>query len=220
MAFIYGNIMVADKPLAYERSSDGSNGWAPVFVEYGMGEANITDLSQQIRYGTVYFYNNRVYSKYDARSVYMIGSNGSPIGDSVPVFQLANRYKPSAVDARMNLFYGTSATAGATARPFALFGCQGTANVWSSNWSSAFQNAQCPSSDGAFNVGTPFDGTGVGGLTASTASPGFVSESTGNYLTTASSPYASLSAAYPTAVTKRGLAPIAGALPPVVPFGQ
>jgi pectate lyase len=218
MVYLYSNIFVVDTPAGYTGTTPPD---APLIVQHGAG-GGVSAWNPQIRYGTVYFYNNRVISKFDARTVYMVpavGAGGVPTADSVSIFTLANTRLPTTVDARMNLFYATNATPGSAVRPFALFEEQGNAN-FSSNWINYFQNYKYPAPWGTMEVGVPFNGTGLGGLTASgAASPGFADFSAGNYLTTPTSPFASLSAAYPVAVTKRFLVPAVGAQPPVSPAG-
>jgi hypothetical protein len=214
--FIYNNIFVLKGDSAVAPADQDS---ADIF-QHGSG-GTISSSNPQIRYGSVFFYKNRVESKFDAREVWIMGTSGSgvPVDDKVSLFTLANTRLPTTVDARMNLFHASSATAGATARGLALFTLQGKANFLS-NWASSFVNCGYLAPWGDMIVGTPFDGSGLNGLTGSTASPGYVSASTGNYLTTTSSPFAGLSAAYASAVTERGLTVPAGVDPVVTPFGQ
>ncbi len=111
--------------------------------------------------------------------------------------------------ARNNLFYA-SGTA-----PFALFFWQG-AGDWQGTWINKFQSVYASSADGGLAAGTK--SAGISGLTAQSGDPGFVNAASSNYLTTSSSPYASLNATLPAAVTSRGLSPTAQ--PVVTPFGR
>jgi hypothetical protein len=214
--FVYSNILVIDTPPSYL----GVAIEAPIVLMHGAG-GTVSAWNQQIRYGGVYFYNNRVISKFDSRLTYVLDTSGVgvPINDSATMFTIGNTRLPTTVDARNNLFYGTSATSGAVPRPLALFGLQGTAN-FVSNWITNFVNARFLAPFGTYNVGTAFNGAGLNGLTASTASPGFVNAATGNYLTTSASPFAGLNATLPDAVVKRGLKPDGVSVPPVTPFGR
>lgn len=214
--FVYSNILVIDTPPSFL----GVPIEAPIVLMHGAG-GTVSAWNQQIRHGNVYFYNNRVISKFDSRMTYVLDTTGAgvPINDSATLFTMGNTRLPATLDARNNLFYGTSATSGAVPRPLALFGLQGSAN-FVSNWITTFVNARFLAPFGTYNVGTAFNGTGLNGLTASTASPGFVNAAAGNYLTTSASPFASLNAAFPDAVVKRGLKPDGVSVPPVTPFGR
>lgn len=168
-------------------------GDGPNIVSMGDG---IYGDGRQIRYGKLFFYGNRVVSL---------------VNSKVPLFGPINTRLPMTTVARNNLFYASGT------QPFALFIWQGPAD-FQSNWINKYVNVLVSSADGGMATGTKFDGSGLGGLTASTASPGFVNAAAGNYLTTASSPFASLNAALPSEVTTRGLT--ISDTPPVVPFGK
>ena len=195
-AFIYSNIFVARNPTIY--------GEAPIIVAHGDGPFG---TNKQVRYGELFFYNNRVISTLNT---------GTQL-PATPIFDFLNTRAATTVVARNNLFYATNKTSGGTAAPFALYYWQGKAD-WSSNWINKFKNVYASAADGGLAAGTKYDGSGLGGLTAQTDDPGFVNASASNYLTTSSSPYASLNGSLPTAVTVRGLAPAGN--PVVTPFGK
>jgi len=193
-AFIYSNILVARKPTVYSE--------APIIVGHGDGFS-----ATQIRYGNLYFYSNRVISTL---------ATGTQLS-ATPIFDLLNSKTSTTVVARNNLFYAANKTTNGTAAPFALYYWQGLAD-WSANWINKFQNVYASAADGGLAAGTKFDGSGLGGLSAQSGDPGFVSFSTSNFLTTASSPFASLNGTLPAAVTVRGLAPAGN--PVVTPYGK
>ena len=194
-AFIYSNIFVARNATVY--------GEAPTIISHGDG---VMGTGKQVRYGQLFFYGNRVISTLDYTAYHVTAT---------PLFDLVNSRLPTTVVARNNLFYA-SASSGTTA-PFALYYWQGLAD-WNSNWINKFQNVYASAADGGLAAGTKFDGSGLGGLATQSGDPGFVSFSTGNFLTTSSSPFAALNGSLPTAVTVRGLAP--AGTPVVTPFGK
>lgn len=196
-AYIYGNILVARNPTVYQD--------APVIV--GHGDGRYGD-GRHIRDGQIAFYGNRVVSTLDAVAYRL---------STVPLFALINTRAPTTVQAVNNLFHANRRTAGGTAAEMALFFWQGSAD-WQSNLINAYRTVHAAASDGGLAVGTRFDGGGLGGLAASSADPGFVDPASGNYLTTPSSPFASLNAPWPAAAVARGLAPQDE--PVVVPFGR
>jgi hypothetical protein len=191
--FIYSNILVARKPTIYNEG--------PVIVGHGDGFS-----SSHVRYGEIFFYNNRVISTLDATQ------SGST---AVPLFDLLNTRRATTTVARNNLFYATSSTTSGSAAPFALFYWQGTGD-WQGTWINKFQNVYASSADGGLAAGTK--STGISGLTAQSGDPGFVNPAARNYRTTSSSPFASLNSALPSAVTIRNLAPADE--PVVSPFGK
>lgn len=198
-AFIYGNTFVTrDYVQGIIGHGDGSMG---------------TGL--QPRDGRLYFYNNRVVSMVDNEGFWRNNTYFETQG--VALFDLLNTRSPTTVVALNNLLYATSRTAGATPAPIALFYWQGRAE-FDANWTNHFIQVSDPY--GGTNLatgskwdgrnlltGTQIDGAEANGLTRSSASPGFVDAANGNYLTTASSPYANLQATYPLAITRRGLVP-------------
>jgi hypothetical protein len=198
--FIYGNILV-------------NRGYGQSII--GHGDGAMGDYLQP-RDGQLFFYGNRVLSFTDSQGYWQ--NNWYYPVQGVKLFDILNTRSPTTVVARNNLLYAGSATPGATPAPYALFYWQGKAD-FASNWTNSFINVGVSAADGVLATGTKFDGTGLGGLTNSTAQPGFVSLATNNFLTTSASPFASFSASvYPTAITKRGLTPIAD--PVIVPFQQ
>ena len=183
--YIYGNIFAAKNPTVY---SD-----APVIIGHGDG---IYGDGKQVRDGAIHFYGNRVVSTLNYAAYQL---------SSVPLFDLINTRSATTVYARNNLFYATSRPTGGTPAQFALFYWQGLAD-WQGNWINTFKNVRSSSGDNGLSAGTMFNGSGLGGLTATpSVDPAFVSFSSGNYLTTSSSPFASLAAPLPSAVTARGL---------------
>lgn len=195
-AFVYSNILV-------------TRNYVEGIIGHGDGPAGVN----QVREGALHFYNNRVISTVDNQAYWAAGQYYTT--QPVPLFTLINA-KPTTVYARNNELYATSRTAGATPAPIGIFFWQGAAD-FQSNWANRFANSK----DGAtgYNnlyVGTKFNGTGLGGLTASSADPGFVDFAGSNFLTTSTAPYASLAAPYHAAVTLRKLTPTAE--PVIKPF--
>jgi hypothetical protein len=169
----------------------------------------------QPRDGYLYFYKNRVISMVDNQGFW--SNNNYFETQGVALFDLLNTRSLTTVMARNNLLYATSRTAGATPAPIALFYWQGKAE-FEANWTNNFTRVRSYYGGDNLATGTKWtgknlltntliDGVAANGLTQSTANPGFVDFAGGNYLTTTASPYASLNAAYPTAITKRGLTP-------------
>ena len=199
-AFVYNNTLV-------------TRNYPDSIIGHGDGPYS----TQQIRYGNLYFYSNRVVSTVDNVAYWENGQYYE--NQAVALFDLINTTAPggaTTVVAQNNLFYATSRTAGATGANLALFYWQGKAN-FQSNWVNRFQNVREGGGGGTLAPGSKFDGTGLGGLTATpSVSPGFIDQAGGNYLTTTTSPYASLKSALPLAVTKRKLEPVG--LPPTRPF--
>ncbi len=199
-AFVYNNTLVVRD---YNES----------IVAHGDGPYS----TQQIRYGNLYFYSNRVVSTVDNLPYWENGNYYEY--QAVPLFSLINTTAPggpTTVVAQNNLVYSSSRTNGAVAAPLALFYWQGKAN-FQSNWINRFQNVRDGTGGGTLGQGIKFNGTGLGGLTATpSVNPGFIDQAGGNYLTNTTSPYASLKSALPLAVTKRKLEPVG--LPPTRPF--
>jgi len=204
--FIYGNTFVLDQP-----SANMYEGWPSAIIEHGGGGAY--PAFPQYRYGSLHVYNNVFVSKVDATTV-SIG--GSTVSGSVGLFVLANIRAVTTAYVKNNLFYGTSRTSGPAPEPWALFGCQGPGD-FQQNWITTFQNSSTTVSDGAYNQGTHYNGTGLNGLTASTADPGFRGFSVGDYALTLSSPYYSLTAPLHADATARGLTVQTSSV--ITPFG-
>lgn len=196
-AYIYGNIFAARNPTVYQD--------APVII--GHGDGRYGD-GRHIRDGQVAFYGNRVVSTLDAVAYRL---------STVPLFALINTRAPTTVLAVNNLFHATRRTPGGTPAELALFYWQGSA-AWQSNLINAYRTVHAAGADGGLAVGSRFDGSGLGGLAASSGDPGFIDPAAGNYLTTPSSPFAALSAPWPATAVARGLAPRDE--PVVTPFGR
>ena len=189
-AFVYSNTLVT---RAYLQSVIG----------YGDGDMG---TGIQPRGGNLYFYNNRVVSMVDNQAFWM--NNNYYDTQAVAVFDLLNYKNPATVVARNNLMYATSASTGATPAPLGIFYWQGKAD-FQANWVNSFVQVVSPAGGTNLATGNKFDGTGLGGLANSTTNPGFVDFTGGNYLTTSSSPFASLAGTFPTGITKRSLTPVA-----------
>tara|TARA_B110001454_G_C12723270_1_gene436123 strand:- start:45 stop:1550 length:1506 start_codon:yes stop_codon:yes gene_type:complete len=191
-AFIYSNIFVIRK--------DTSN-------MIGHGDAT-HGTNAQYREGNIYFYGNRVIGRVNNSPFWF--NNAYYEKSGIPLFALSNTRAPTTVVARNNLFDVRSYTSDSSSAAFSIFYYQGRAD-FESNWiNSAFLRTYVDTkpADSMLAVGDLFDGVGVTSLTPSLGvNPGFVDEANGNFLTTASSPFASLNAALPTAVNKRCLMP-------------
>jgi hypothetical protein len=185
-AFIYSNILVANAPQYFGDTS--------IIIGHGDGP---NGTNAQYREGHLYFYSNKVVSKYDYRQ-YRI--------ESVPLFCMLNTRSPATVVARNNLFYAQAATASASVAPFSIFYFQGLAD-FQSNWINKFQQTAVATGGGGLAFGTLFAGGGLGGLSQNSGDPGFVDLASGNYASRAGSPFLGLAAPLPTAVTERGLSP-------------
>lgn len=197
LSFIYSNIFLVDAGHFY--------GMQDIVLAHGDGSYGD---GGQYRRGNVYFYRNRVicnmdYTPYQA--------------ESIPLFCPINTVSPTTFNVFNNLFYGKGKTLGTNAPPWALFGFQGAAN-FKQNWISAFVNTAWSSANGGLAVGTQFNGTGLNGLTASTADPEFTAFDAGDFSFKQTSPWHSLIEAYPAAITSRGLTPTAE--PVNYPFNQ
>lgn len=200
-AFIYSNILVTRQYLqAIVGHGDG-----------GMG------TNKQPREGKLYFYNNRVASFVNNEPFWR--NNNYFEFQPVPLIDLLNTRAPTTVVARNNLLYAAPATAGATPAPIGLFYYQGRAD-YQSNWTNNFAHTVDPYGGTNLATGTKWnginiptntviDGATVNGLTKNTSSPGFVDMANGNFLTTSTSPYASLNGALPSGITARKLEPVA-----------
>ena len=138
-AFVYSNIFVARNPTIYSE--------APIIVAHGDGPYG---TGKQVRYGSLYFYSNRVISTLD-KSTQLAAT---------PLFDFLNTRATTTVVARNNLFYAANKTTNGTAAPFALYYWQGLAD-WSANWINKFQNVYASAADGGLAAGTKFDGSGL-----------------------------------------------------------
>lgn len=185
-AFVYGNTFVnrGGSPQSIVVIGDGAN------AEY--------------RQGSLYFYSNVVVSIVDGVSGYT-GIFYDPY--RIPLFGLPSTRSPITVVARNNLFYTDKATNSGIQPQFGIFYWQGLAD-FQSNWINEFVNTAY---DTAYVTtlarGNRFDGTGLGGLQESTASPGFVGMGASDFSLLESSPFFNLNAALPTAASARNLIP-------------
>lgn len=194
-AFVYANTWVTRK-------------YPDAILSHGDGNSASNGVPSQVRRGAVYFHGNRVVTMVDNQGYWE--NNAYYDTQGVSMFHLWN-VAQTTVSAVNNLFYSTSLTQGATPAPLALFEWQGWAD-FKSNWANNFMLYRIgagPGYSSSLPVGVPFDGTGIGGLTASASDPGFVDIAASNFATTQASPFASLTGALATAVTKRGLVPVA-----------
>jgi len=185
-AFVYGNTFLNTQsaPQSIVVIGDGAN------AEY--------------RQGSLYFYSNVVASIVNGVSGYT-GIFYDPY--RIPLFGLPSTRSPITVVARNNLFYTSAASVGGVAPQFGLFYWQGLAD-FQSNWINDYlDTAYDTAYIATLARGNRFDGTGTGGLTESTASPGFVGVALGDYSLLPSSPYFALNAAVPTAAAVRNLLP-------------
>lgn len=160
----------------------------------------------QPREGHLYFYANRVIATVDNQGYW--ADNQYFERQGVPLFDLLNTRSPTTVVARNNLLYATSRTGGAEPAPLALFYWQGIAD-FADNWANDFIHVYAPSGGTNLATGPRFDGTGLGGLAEQAGDPGFMDIAGGDYRLTTTSPFRSLSAALPAAVTQRSLVPVA-----------
>ena len=197
LSFIYGNTFVVDTGHFY--------GMQDIVLAHGDGSYGD---GGQYRRGDVYFYRNRVicnmdYTPYQA--------------ETIPIFCPINTAAPTTFHAYNNLFYAKGKTQGSNPPPWALFGFQGTAD-FKQNWITNFVNTAWSTANGGLAVGTQYNGSGLNGLTASSADPGFVALAAGDYSFTQQSPWNTLVETYPAAITSRGLTPTAE--PVNYPFNQ
>lgn len=200
-AFVYGNTFVVTRPTVYDNAP-------PAIVQHGNGGV-VADWNKQIREGTLYFYGNQVISKLDPAWGW---TSEGKVPYALTLFLMSNTRSPTLVDARNNLFYGARADTSCSwwkhceAMPFALFGLQGRAH-WEQNWITAYRYSAARKPDGAYNMGEPFKGDGLGGLRAEKAGadPGFVDFKAGNYAARPGAPMTRLKAPMPPAVRLRKL---------------
>lgn len=208
-AFLYGNTFVLTNVTLYDSTS-------PSIIAYGAGGV-VTTANPHYRYGSLHVYNNVFISKMDVTTIYVVpgaGLAGAPVTSSIPVFSIDNIRLPTTVYARNNLFYGVSKTVGTASMPWALFTSNGAAS-FSQNWTTTFQNTELPYDTRGVSI---FDGTGLGGLTASTADPGFGGFPVGDYSILPGSPYNSLTAPLHPDATARNLT--VGNSSILYPFGK
>ncbi len=210
-AFVYNNYFI-------QRDINENGG---IIIGHGDGDYG---GQSQFRKGKLYFYNNRVISKYD----YMMYAR-----DGVGIFEMLNYKRGTEVNALNNLFYATNATASGTPTNFALFYWGGVAKfatyadanlvTQNSNWINRYVETM-PNwgnySSGPNNpnlyAGTKYDGSGHPNLVKQTVDPGFNNFAAGDYTLKQNSPYYSLKAQLPTDITLRKLTPSGN--PVMAPF--
>lgn len=206
-AFVYNNFFLHDSPEELQG-----------IVAHGDGDWAGTN---QIRYGKLFFYNNRVVTQYDGPA---------------PLFQLLNHTKGvTTAVALNNLLYSTTST-GATSGTdgLALYWWGGlasfstftnTANATiNSNWINAYSytmpNAAGYSSSIAnpnLYVGPAFDGTGLNGMLKQNSDPGFVNAAGKDFRLNSTSVFYTLKATLPAEATARNLT-LSGQEPVMSPF--
>ncbi len=201
-AFVYNNHFV--------QRGIGENGG--ILIGHGDGDYG---GQSQFRYGKLFFYNNRVVSKYD----YMMYAR-----DGVGIFEMLNYNRGTEVNALNNLFYATSATATGTPTNFALFFWGGVANfatyvdangvTQNSNWINRYietmpnwGNYSSGPNNPNLYAGTKYDGSGHPNLVKQAGDPGFMDFANGDYSLKPGSPFHALKATLPQEVKDRGLLP-------------
>lgn len=153
----------------------------------------------ELREGKLYFYSNVVATIVDGVAGY-VGVYYDPL--RIPLFSMWNVRSPITVVARNNLFYTKSATVGGKQAPFGLFTWQGSAE-FEQNWINDYYLTQYDTNYATTARGTQFTGVGLGGLSESTDSPGFVNLPSFDLDLLGSSPYFSLSATvHPDAIAR------------------
>lgn len=168
----------------------------------------------ELREGKLYFYSNVVATIVDGVTGY-VGVYYDPL--RIPLFSMWNVRSPITVVARNNLFYTKSATVGGKQAPFGLFTWQGSAE-FEQNWINDYYLTQYDTNYATTARGTQFTGTGLGGLSESTDSPGFVNLPSFDLDLLGSSPYFSLSATVHSDAIARDLIPTRRSV--LYPFGM
>ena len=184
--YVYGNTFVIKRgtPQAVVAVGDGGNG--------------------EIREGKVYFYSNVVAAMLDGESGYL-GVYYDPF--RIPLFSFWNIRSPITAVARNNLCYTTTQTQGAKQAAFGIFVWGGVAD-FQSNWINDFTLTAYDTNYASHIArGTQFTGTGLGGLTEATGSPGFVSLPTFDLDLLGTSPFFALAASLHADATARSLVP-------------
>lgn len=228
VVFRYNFVETSANGLALRDPSseyDSSNGWLEVQVKDTFGDFcshaafvygntflgdndNILGVGDgqysQYRQGSVYFYNNVVINYVDGVSAY-IGIYYDPV--RVPLFAMLNTRELMTVVARNNLFYTQKRTSAGKTAQFGIFFWQGIAD-FQSNWINDFIDVAYDTNYAASQArGERYNGTGLGGLTRSSDSPGFNSLEYGDYRLRPTSPYFQLQAPVPAYAVARGLVP-------------
>jgi hypothetical protein len=186
--YVHGNTFVSRGPTEFQAMS----------VVNAFGDGVVESAPQNNRYGALYFYNNVVVAIADKDNYGL---------SAVPIFQNGNQLKDSTFYGINNLFYSAPRSRGSKAPPFAACYWQRYVD-FTSNWSNLrMQIKYAKTTDGNDAVGTPCDGSGMTGITVSKANPGFVNFAGSDFHLLPSSPFYTLRAGLPDAVTKRRLLP-------------
>jgi hypothetical protein len=170
-AYVYGNLMIMRENPVY------STNWGNTLIGFGDGNVSYGNVRQ----GTLYFYNNTVVSQADYDFWH---------AKAAPLFEVINVANNPVVQARNNVFYATSKTAGAQIEPLGLFYHYGNAD-FSNNWITAgYVNVVAPASTGGIlDPLDPWNGSGLSNTLNNAANnPGFTSFALGNYLPAPGSP--------------------------------
>ena len=187
--YVHGNTFVSRGPTV----------WQAMSVINGFGDGTVEGDPWTNRFGAVYFYSNVVIAIAD-RDNYGLSA--------APIFQNGNlKNGPTTWYGINDLFYSAPATAGHQAPKFAACYWQQYVSFTSDWVNLPMEIKYSKATDGNDSVGTPCDGSGMGGLTVSKADPGFVNFAGGDFHTTPSSPFNSLKAPLPQAVVTRKLLP-------------
>ncbi|MDB4948982.1 MAG: hypothetical protein JWM27_1631 [Gemmatimonadetes bacterium] len=164
-AYVYGNVLVMRERPTF------TTGWPETMVAFGDGTASYAN----IRGGTLYFHHNTVVSQSD-QGVYQ--------HRAAILFEVINDTGGPVVQARNNVFFAASATAGRTPTPFAVFYHYGNAD-FRSNWISAGWMGIDPNTHALGNVlrvDPAWNGSGISGTLGNAQNaPGFSSAAADDY---------------------------------------
>jgi len=188
--FVHGTTFVLTGPQEDGASSN--------LIGYGDGTGDGPSGIPNNRFGNVWFYSNVVVTVGDMNPYAM---------RSAPIFQNTN--SPTVQFTALNdLFYSKPQSAAGSALPFARCYVQGTVTFTNSAMIGSLVGSYESTPDGILGVGTPCDLTNLGTISLIPGTdPGFLNNAGGDYHTTGASPFASLNAPLPSAITMRGLAP-------------
>lgn len=188
--YVHGNTFVSRGPTEFQAMS----------VVNGYGDGTVEGDPETNRWGSVYFYNNVVIA---------IANRDNYGLFAAPVFQNGNTHNgPTTFYGIDNLFYSAPQSAGHQAPSFAACYWQQYVDFTASNWINMPMKVKyAKATDGNDAVGLPCSGSGMTGFIVSKADPGFVNFAGGDFHLVPSSPYYSLTAPLPAAVTQRHLQP-------------
>ena len=186
--YVHGNTFVSRGPTEFQGMS----------TIVGFGDGTIDGAPQYNRWGSFYFYDNV--------AIAIANRNNYGLKAAV-IWQNGNQLHPSTFYATNNLFYSAPQSKGNQAPTWAACLWQQYVD-FTTDWSSQKMLVKfATATDGEEAVGTPCSGSGMGGIAVSKADPGFVDFAHGDFHLKPSSPYYSLKAQLPAAVTQRGLLP-------------